>query len=143
METESKKIRERIATEKRLFVEQLSKTPVVSVVCERVQVSRATYYRWLIKDKKFQSDIQKAIETGTDLVNDMAVSALISGIAEKNLGAVKFWLSNKCRDFSPKIEVSTRQEKQKVQSLTKEQQELIKSAVALSAPIEKEIDNDK
>ena len=142
METESKKIRERISTEKRLFIEQLSKTPVISVVCERVQVSRATYYRWLTKDKKFQGDIQKALENGTDIVNDMAVSALISGIAEKNLGAVKFWLSNRCKEFSPKLEISTNQEKQKVQTLTKEQQELIKNAVALSAPVEEEVENE-
>lgn len=143
METESKKIRERIATEKKLFIEQLRKTPVISVVCERVSVSRATAYRWLAKDKKFQGDVQEALAEGTEMVNDMAVSALISGIAEKNLGAVKFWLSNKSKDFSPKLEVSTNHDKQNVQSLTKEQEELIRNAVSLADTIEEETENEK
>lgn len=143
METESKKIRERIATEKKLFIEQLRKTPVFSVVCERVNIGRATAYRWVAKDKKFQVDVQKALSEGTEMINDMAISALISSIADKNLGAVKFWLSNKSKDFSPKLEVSTNQEKQKVQSLSKEQEDLIRKAVMLVAPIEEEIEDEK
>lgn len=143
METESKKIRERIDTEKKLFIEQLRKTPVISVVCERINIGRATAYRWAEKDKKFWADVQEALSEGTEMVNDMAVSALISSIAEKNLGAVKFWLSNKSKDFSPKLEVSTNQERQKVQSLTKEQEDLIRKAVILSAPSEEETEDEK
>lgn len=136
METESKAVKERIVKEKSLVIEQLRKTPVVQVVCERVGISRATYYRWLAKDKRFAQGVSASLSEGTELINDMAVSALISSISEKNLGAVKFWLVNKSKDFSPKLEINTNQTRADAKLLTKEQQDLIKKAVDLSAPLE-------
>ena len=39
---------------KELLVEQLKKTPIVQVVCEKIGVSRASYYRWRKDDKGSQ-----------------------------------------------------------------------------------------
>ena len=39
--------------DKELILEQLRKTPIVQVACEKTGIARATYYRWRKKDKRF------------------------------------------------------------------------------------------
>jgi len=38
-------IHERIEANKKALIEQLKKTPIVQICCEKVNIGRATYYR--------------------------------------------------------------------------------------------------
>ena len=62
------------------LIEELRKTPVIEVVCQRTGVGRTTYYRWLKQDKKFAEAAFEALDHGISMVNDMADSQMIQTI---------------------------------------------------------------
>jgi ACT domain-containing protein len=114
---------------KETVIKQLKKTPIVQVTCKKVGISRATFYRWKKEDKEFGNDAEAAIEEGLGLINDMAESQLISAIKEGNLTGIIFWLKNHHRQYSPKLEVTT---KDGDIPLTEEQKILIKKSLAMA-----------
>lgn len=120
----------RMKKEKEKVLEALQKTPVVHVACERSGVSKATFYRWREKDPVFAKESDEALSAGKELVSDMAISQLISAIKDKNLGAIKFWLSNHHADYKTKIEIGGKIEM--IQELTPEQKALVDEALALA-----------
>ena len=77
---------------KELIIKKLKQTPIVQIVCERVGIGRASYYRWRKEYSKFKKETDEAIIEGLLLVNDMAESQLISAIKDKNLTSIMFWL---------------------------------------------------
>lgn len=82
-----------------LLLEQLKKTPIVAMSCEKIGISRATYYDWRKKDAAFAKEADKALRDGTALINDAAESQLIAGIKAGNLTSIIFWLKNKHPDY--------------------------------------------
>lgn len=114
---------------KKAIVEQLRKTPIIQVTCEKMGVSRATFYRWKKKDPEFAEKVEIALQEGLQLINDMAESQLISAIREGNLTGIIFWLKNHHRNYSPKLEVTTTN---KDLPLTDEQKELIRKSLAMA-----------
>lgn len=123
-------------------IENLRKTPIVQVVCEKLGIGRASYYRWRKEDKEFAEKADAAIDEGLNLVNDMAESQLLSAIKDKNMTAIIFWLKNHHRAYTNKIELNgtinhTSEE------LTKEQELLVRSAlINAGLLIEGEIENE-
>lgn len=115
---------------KELFLDQLKKTPIIQVCCEKTGISRATLYRWKAKDKGFAEKLDKALGEGTELVNDCAESQLISAIKDKNITAIKFWLLNKCPSYKPKLEINGKLQTEQV--LNEEQKALLIKALELS-----------
>lgn len=81
-------------SDKNKFLEKLSTTPIVSVVCRQTSISKATIYRWIEKDEKFKEKFEKAVLRGRDSMNDLAESVLISLIKDKNIRATEYWLTN-------------------------------------------------
>ena len=114
---------------KKVMIEQVKKTPIIQVSCEKVGISRATYYRWKKADPKFAEKVEIALEEGTQLINDMAESQLISAIREGNLTSIIFWLKNHHRNYSPKLEVTT---KSADLPLTEEQKEIIRQSLNMA-----------
>ena len=80
---------------KRKFIKELQKTPIVQIVCEKVGISRQTYYRWQREDYEFKKGSNAALEHGVDLVNDVAESNVLKGIQNEDAGYTKFWLSRR------------------------------------------------
>lgn len=76
------------------LLEQLRKLPNVSVACERVEVSRNTFYKWCQLDIEFKKEVDKALESGVESINDLAESKLIGLINNGNQRAVEYWLNN-------------------------------------------------
>ncbi len=76
------------------LLEELERTPIVQVACEKVGISRQTYYRWA-KDESMFSEIRQALLRGIDLVNDVAESNVLAGIKGKDPGYTKYWLSHR------------------------------------------------
>ena len=127
-------------TEKKgLLLLQLKKTPIVQVACEKTGVSRATYYRWRKEDPEFADNADIAIDEGLNLINDMAESQLISAIKDRNLTGIIFWLKNHHKNYSPKLEVTT---KNGDIPITDEQREIIKQSLDMAFGLNSEEEKD-
>ena len=76
----------------------------ISVVCERVNVSRQTFYKWLREDEEFNAEVEEINERTIDFVE----SKLIQGINAGNTRLIMFYLMNKARSrgYCPKPEES-------------------------------------
>ena len=81
------------------FLQELEKTPIVSIACERCGVSRNTVYRWRTEDSYFAKRMDEAIEIGDDLVNDVAESNVLKGIKSGNPRYTIFWLERRNKRF--------------------------------------------
>lgn len=126
----STSIEKRQQKEKRLLIEQFSKTPIVQFSCEKVGVGRATYYRWRKEDAEFVKDADEALQESVSLMNDLAESQLLSAIREKNMTAIIFWLKNRHKAYSTKVEL-TGKISTELGHLTEEQETLIDKAIDL------------
>lgn len=118
-----------------LLLEQLKKTPIVQVACGKINISRATYYRWRKDDQEFAKTADEAITEGALLVNDIAESQLMSAIKDKNLTAIIFWLKHHHPSYATKVEVTARL-KADNEVLTPEQESLVTKALKLAALIQ-------
>lgn len=116
--------------QKEALCEQLKKTPIVQLACEKTGLGRATYYRWRKDDKDFAKDADEALHEGVKLMNDMAESQLLSAIKDKNLTAIIFWLKHRHKSYTQKFEVTTRIEDRE---LTEEQQAMVTKALNLGS----------
>ena len=54
-------LQKRIKQEKNILLEQLEKTPIVQIACEKSGVARSTYYRWMQSDKVFARQSREAL----------------------------------------------------------------------------------
>jgi hypothetical protein len=81
-------------------IKYLETTPVISVVCQKAGIARATYYRWYREKEKFREEADKAIKCGINFVNDLAESQLISVINKGNITAIIYWLKNHHKDYA-------------------------------------------
>src|SRR5579864_8633726 len=85
------------------FLEELREIPIVSVVCKRVAISKASIYRWINEDKDFREKFDEALSLGRESITDLAEGQLISLIKRSSLPAIKMWLeSNENRYYRPK-----------------------------------------
>ena len=125
------RIRDRQSKEKALLIEQLRKTPIVQIACEKIGVGRASYYRWRKDDTEFAEKADEALLAGSLLVNDMAESQLMSAIKDKNLTAIIFWLKHHHPNYATKVEVTAHLKSQN-ETLTPEQEALVNKALQLA-----------
>lgn len=120
----------RIKKEKEKFLDILQKNPVIQVVCERSGVSKATFYRWRSDDKEFSDKADIAMSEGKELVSDIAISQLISAIKDKNMHAIRYWLSNHHPDYKTRVEIAGKIQVE--QELSPEQKALVEKALSLA-----------
>ena len=100
------KIQKRQIKQKELMVMQLKKSPIIEASCQKNGISRATFYRWMKQDKDFNEEIEKALDTGRSLINDLAESKLIKAIQEENMTAIIFWLKHQNKNYKSRVELS-------------------------------------
>lgn len=122
------RVEKRQVQEKQLVVEQLRKTPIVQVSCEKTGIGRASYYRWRKEDPEFAKKADQALAEGVALVNDMAESQLLASIRDQNLTAIIFWLKHRHSSYSTKIELRSQHEDE---TLTAEQKIIIQQALQI------------
>ena len=119
-------LQDRTQQNRQLMIEQLKKTPVVQIACEKTGIARSTFYRWKEEDKEFAKEADQALAEGVGLVNDMAESQLLSAIRDRNISAIFYWLNHRHSAYSNKLEITA---KVKDETLSPEQEELIKKAL--------------
>ena len=133
-------IEKRQQKDKESIIENLKRMPIIEIACNKSGVSRATYYRWKEQDPEFSQAVDKAQEEGEALIRDVAVSKIIKGINDDNLTAAMYWLNHRDPRFSNKVEISTTTKPQ--EALSKEQEEVVKKALALTGITESDQKNN-
>ena len=131
---------QRQAQQKELLVEQLKKTPIIQLACEKIGLARATFYRWRKADPSFAMRVDESLVSGKALVNDMAESQLISAIKDKNLTAIIFWLKNHHRDYKNKLDISGQITAKG--ELSVEQKEIVMKALSMALIPQTNEDNE-
>lgn len=128
--------------EKKALIEQLRKSPIVQVACQKVGVSRATYYRWRKDNKKFAEASDRAIAEGIELVNDLAESQLLSAIHQGHMTGLIFWLKHHHKAYETRVNVQG-EIKHQSEELTDEQSEIVRKALQFGGLLKsKEKKND-
>jgi ACT domain-containing protein len=122
----NKDLQDRTAMNRKLMLEQLQKTPIVQVCCEKLSIARSTYYRWREEDPEFAKQADKALAEGVALINDLTESQLLSAIKNGNISSIFYWLNHRHSAYSNKLEITA---KVKNEVMTPEQAELIKKAL--------------
>jgi len=122
---------------KELLIEQLKKTPIAQIACEKIGISRATFYRWKKENKEFAETADEAITEGEMLITDMSESQLISLIRDKNFAAIQLWLRHHHPKYNQKVEITaTFQSPQ--EELTPEQDAVVREALCLASLLPEE-----
>jgi len=119
---------------KEAFLEQLKRTPTIETSCQKVVVSRATVYRWIKVSKQFEKKVDEALAEGRTFMSDIAENQLFSLIGEKDISAIRLYLSTHNARYNNKIELSG-SVVTKDTPLTTEQKKLIREALKLSSKI--------
>ncbi len=122
-------IKKRQDADKKLLIEQLKKTPIVQLACERCGISRTTYYQWRKDDEQFRRDSDDSMKDGKDIISDLSESQLITLIKEKNFQAIQLWLRQHHPEYGNRLEVKAKIEKE--DPLTPEQEALIREALGI------------
>ena len=115
--------------DQQLIIEQLKKIPIVEIACEKIGISRSTFYRWR-EDKTFAAAADAAMKDGELYINDLSEAQVISLIKEKNWPAISFWLRAHHPTYKTKVDVTARVEVPK--ELTPEQEAAITRAIKLA-----------
>ncbi|MEI7690599.1 MAG: phBC6A51 family helix-turn-helix protein [bacterium] len=123
---------------KALLLQNLKKTPIITVVCDKMGIGRASYYRWR-EDKEFAKACDNAIQEGSQVVNDLAEAQLLTAIKNGNLGAIIFWLRNRHSAYRTRVELSATSNFE----LSEEQEKKINQALLMSGLVEGVKDEDK
>jgi len=130
-----------IKQDKELLLDQLKKTPIVQIACEKIGIARPTFYRWKSQDEEFAKLVDEAIDEGRLLVNDLAETNLVNAVKDRNLPAIMYWLKHHHKSYATKVELSGKIKTEHNQ-LTPEQEEAITKALGLASIIELDQNNN-
>lgn len=89
----------RIKEQKEKILEEVSKTYIVSIACQKTGISRATLYRWIESDLEFNREFKKRQREGVSAINDLAESQLIMKIKNGDSRLIIYWLSNRHQNY--------------------------------------------
>lgn len=115
---------------KEALLEQIRKTPIVQIACEKLGISRWTFYRWKKEDVEFAKKVDEAIFDGRLLVNDLAESQLIGAVKDRNFAAIMYWLKHHHPSYKTRVEIEGTVNT--IQELSPEQKELVRKALDLA-----------
>ena len=117
---------------KNQLLEQLRRTPIIEVACQKAGISRQTFYRWKFENPEFAQDTEKAIADGQMLVSDLSESQVIAMIRDKNWQAISFWLKHHHPSYKTRIQIEGSLQMPQ-EELTPEQEETVKEALRLAS----------
>lgn len=116
---------------KEAFLEQLRKTPILQIACEKIGIHRMSVYRWKKEDPEFAKAVDEASLEGRLLVNDLAESQLISAVKDRNMTAILAWLKHNHPNYKTRIEIEGAVNT--IHELSPDQKELVRKALELAS----------
>ncbi len=122
-------IEHRQSTMRQAILEQLERTPIIELACDKVGVSRTTFYRWIHSNKVFAAAVEKSMTTGREFINDLAESQVLTLIKQGEIKAIRLWLQHNSARYANKIEVSSTVSTE----LSTDQKKVIRDALNLSS----------
>ncbi len=88
---------------KNLFLDELRKVPNIKLACDKLNISRQTFYRWQKEDIEFDKLSDQALSEGDENTNDSVEARLLElAIREKKFPAIKFHLQNRHPNYKKK-----------------------------------------
>ena len=115
-----------------ILLEQLKRTPIKEIACDKAGVSRTTFYRWIKGSKKFAEEVEAAFNEGREFINDLAESQVISLIRQGEIAAMRLWLQYNSHRYANKVEHSGTVEIKEV-PMTKEEKKIRMQALRHSS----------
>ncbi len=115
---------------KEAFLEQLRKTPILQIACEKIGIHRMSVYRWKKEDPEFAKAVDEASLEGRLLVNDLAESQLISAVKDRNMSAILAWLKHNHPSYKTKVEIEGKMGI--IEQLPQEKKDALKALFKLS-----------
>ena len=119
-------IKNRQKQDKLILLDQLEKTPIIQIACEKTWIARATYYRWIKDDKIFAENAKKALQKWIAIMNDLAESQLLKSVKDWNMTGIIFWLKSRHPSYWMKVEITDVREKRE---LTENEKKIIKEVL--------------
>lgn len=113
-----------------LFLEQLTKLPIISIAAEKAGVARRTIYYWR-ENAEFAKKMDAAIEEGEALLNDLGESQLVSLMRDRSWPAISFWLRHRNPKFRDTLDITARLERN--EELTPEEEATVSHALRLAS----------
>ena len=132
---------ERTAILKKMLLKKLREVPIIQAACKKIDIGRATYYRWRKEDQQFAEKADKALHEGVKTINDIAEYSIISAIGNKDMSASKFWLKHRHEAYKTRVEVTEKSNESR--ELTSEQEEAVRKALLLAGLIQKNGRNER
>jgi len=83
------------ARKKKELLDQLRKNSNKTYVCNKVGISRQTFYRWSSEDKEFKDEVESAIIEGEDYMNDFVENKLMEGIQKGESKQIQYYLTRR------------------------------------------------
>jgi hypothetical protein len=117
---------------KELILEQLRRTPIIEITCQKIGISRMTLLRWKKDSKKFSSQVEDALIEGRLNMNDIAENQILALISQGKFEPSKFWLTHNDPRYANKLNI-TGTLKHKDTPLSVEQKAVIKQALKLTS----------
>lgn len=77
------------------LINELKNIPIVEIACEKLNISRQTYYRWKNEDPDFEKEAEKAIAQGDERINDVAESVILKKMKQEDFNATKYYLDRR------------------------------------------------
>ena len=121
--------------QKELLLSQIRKIPIIQISCEKISISRSTYYRWRKEDTEFAKVADISLQEWRLLINDLAESQLISAIKNKHLTAIIFWLKHNHKNYETRVTIDSQSKED--DQLTPDQEQSIKDSLNLITPNKK------
>lgn len=123
--------------DQKLILEQLKKIPIVEIACEKIKISRSTYYRWR-EDPEFAEAADAAMKDGELFINDLSEAQVVNLIREKNWPAISFWLRAHHPRYANKVEFEGRIEhtQTRKRAMTPEEKAAYKKFLRIGLPAE-------
>ena len=119
---------------KQSLLEELAKTPVVQIACQKLGLGRTTYYRFRKEDPAFARLADEALEDGRKVINDLGETTVISRMKnDQDIQAARFWLTHNDPRYGNKLEVKG-SFIHSLESLTPEMEELLLQAARMALP---------
>ncbi|MFA7277446.1 MAG: hypothetical protein WC101_00460 [Candidatus Gracilibacteria bacterium] len=83
------------------LLKELEKAGNILIACQKVGISRATFYRWKETDKDFKKKATRAERLGRESSNDIAEYGLLKGAKEGKIEHIKYLLSHNSKRYKP------------------------------------------
>ena len=88
------------------FLAELRLLPIVEAVCEKINLSRNSVYRWRKEDPEFRRQMDEALAEGETRLIEVAETQLVSLIQSGHWPAISFILSRRSPKYKERLEIS-------------------------------------